>query len=118
MSSILFTIILLVGTFITFTNAWDVQLSVSRIDELQMGKSVEIEFNTTSFRDDNENSKIEIISTDSEVIIPYPRYFDLPKNDDRTTWNAKFNITGLFLGYAKIYFQMVKFGKLIVQSVL
>ncbi|XP_050531600.1 P3 protein-like [Daktulosphaira vitifoliae] len=109
MSSVLFKLIIIVILFTTTAMSWDVQLSTSHIHELQMGKSVEIHFNSTTYENDSEESKIEIISTDSEVIITYPRFFDLPKKDHQSTWNAKFNITGQFLGYAKIYLQMVQF---------
>ncbi|XP_050428614.1 ileal sodium/bile acid cotransporter-like isoform X2 [Adelges cooleyi] len=121
--TVLLNILVLVtcATIVT-VDSWDVQLNNSIVDQLQMGESIQVEFNSTAFQNNNSGNefrKIELISTNLEVVSISPRFFDLPTPNNLTnTWSGTFNITGKFIGYTKVYFQMVKFKNSAIESIV
>lgn len=116
-SAVIFITLCLVTFISTATvDDWKFSFNNSTEDEIEIGNSFQLTFNTTTDTLwSNENLKIEVIISDEEVAFPNPRYFNLPSSNDKTnTWSNTFNVTTEFLGYTKIYFQVVKISMYIV----
>jgi len=82
--------------------------------ELEMGSNTKIVFYAqTNATWQNENLQLQVISSDEDVAYPSRHFFDLPRNNSMPSnlWENSFNLTSEFLGYTKLYFQVVKIGE-------
>jgi len=83
--------------------------------ELEMGSCTKIVFYAqTNASWENEDFYLQVISSDEDVAYPSRHYFELPQNNTMpsNSWKNSFNLTSEFLGYTKLYFQVVKLGEL------
>jgi len=98
------------------SNDWTFNFNNTNIGELEMGSSTKILFyaqtNTTW---EDEDLQLQVISTDENVAYPSTHFFKLPQNNSMPSslWENSFNLTTEFLGYTKLYLQVVKIGKLL-----
>ncbi|XP_060841208.1 ileal sodium/bile acid cotransporter-like [Rhopalosiphum padi] len=79
--------------------------------ELEMGSCTKIVFYAqTNASWENEDFYLQVISSDEDVAYPSRHYFELPQNNTMpsNSWKNSFNLTSEFLGYTKLYFQVVK----------
>ncbi|CAH1713956.1 unnamed protein product [Aphis gossypii] len=79
--------------------------------ELEMGSCTKIVFYTqTNATWENEDLQLQVISSDEDVAYPSRHFFNLPRNNSMpsNSWENSFNLTSEFLGYTKLYFQVVK----------
>jgi len=102
-------------TTVIAENDWIFTFNSTNTGDLEMGSSTKIVFyaqTNTSWKD--EDLKLQIISSDEDVAYPSRHFFDLPRNNSMpsNSWENSFNLTTEFLGYTKLYLQVVKFGEL------
>ncbi|KAL5232650.1 hypothetical protein ACI65C_000060 [Semiaphis heraclei] len=102
-------------------NDWTFHFNNSNIGELEMGSSTKIVFYTqTNTTWEDEDLRLQVISTDEDVAYPSRHFFELPQNNSMPSslWENSFNLTTEFLGYTKLCLQVVKFENNTVQYVL
>lgn len=105
-----------VGCFATVIadEDWTFTFDDSNAEQLEMGCSTRIVFYAhTNASWENEDLKIQVISSDESVAYPSDELFDLPRTNRQSlsTWSYSFNLTTEFLGYTKLYFQLVEMGE-------
>lgn len=117
MLSTVFLLSLCVATCFTTSiadNDWTFTFNSTNIEKLEMGSITKIVFyaqtNTTW---EDEDLRLQVISSDEDVAYPSRHFFALPKNNSMpaSLWEKSFNLTSEFLGYTKLYLQVVKFGE-------
>lgn len=93
---------------------WTLSFNNSDTSQLEMGSSTNIvvyAYTNTSWED--ENLKLQLISTDVDVAYARQNFFDLPKNHQNvpSNWSFSFNLTAEFLGYTKLHLRVVEMGE-------
>lgn len=96
-------------------NDWKFTINNTNIGELDIDSSIEIVFyaqTNTSWVE--KDLQLQVISSDEDVAYPSRHFFDLPRNNSMPSnlWENSFNLTTEFLGYTKLYLQVVEFGEL------
>lgn len=95
-------------------NDWTFHFNNSNIGELEMGSSTKLVFYTqTNTTWEDEDLRLQVISTDEDVAYPSRHFFELPQNNSMPSslWENSFNLTTEFLGYTKLCLHVVKFGE-------
>lgn len=85
----------------------------SNINQLEMGSSVQIMFSVqTNTHWNNENLKVQVITSDVNVAYANPQFFDLPLNNNLSFKKQFiFNLTSEFIGYAKLNLRVVELSE-------
>lgn len=104
----------------TFTNAdenlmFNLNFDAKNVDNLEMGSSTNMIFYAHSNATwDDEDFKIQVISSDVNVAYTDRQLFPLPqKSNEPNIWLFSFNLTTEFLGYTKLSLQVVEMSELI-----
>lgn len=97
---------------------WMFTFNTTNIGDLEMGSSTKIVFYAqTNTSWENEDLRLQVISSDEDVAYPSRHFFNLPRNNSMPSnlWEESFNLTSEFLGYTKLYLQVVKFENNTIQ---
>lgn len=95
-------------------NVWTLAFENTDMKQMEMGNSANILFyvyTNSSWQD--EDLKVQVISTDENVAYAIQSTFDLPQTNREPSINFtfSFNLTTEFLGYTKLQLQIVELSE-------
>lgn len=92
---------------------WTFQFNSTSV-QLEMGSSINISFHTyTEASWNDEELKIQVISSDNEVAQPNNQFMNLSRyNNHSIIFPLSFNLSASFIGYTKLNFRVVEISEL------